>query len=208
MFTGLVQLVAPVARVQDRGQTRRLEVGAALPAARRQLGASVCVQGACLTVVEADPARLAFDVAFETLRRTTLGDLRPGDRVNLEPSLAVGEPLGGHLVTGHVDGVGVVRQLRPRGDAREMWLEAPAQIARFVAPKGSICVDGVSRTVNDVRGRRFMVGLVPHTLAVTTLGHLRAGARVNLEADLVARYVARWLEGREPRPQGDGPPHA
>ena len=210
MFTGLVQLVAPVARIRDRGATRRLEVAAALPTPQRALGASVCVQGACLTVVEGASDRVAFDVAFETLRRTTLGDLRAGNPVNLEPSLAVGDPLGGHLVTGHVDGVGIARQIRPRGEAREVWFEAPATVAPFLAAKGSVCVDGVSLTINEVRGRRFMVGLVPHTLEVTTLGQLRVGTRVNLEADLIARYVARWLEGRAASglpPEEDPAPH-
>ncbi len=187
MFTGLVRTTARV----RRSEGGRLILGVRLAPADRALGASVCVHGVCLTVVEATDDRVAFDLGFETLARTTLGDLAPGDEVNVEPSLRVGDALGGHFVTGHVDGVGRVRSVTERDGAREVWIEAPDALVPMLAPKGSVCVDGVSLTVNAVEAGAFMVGLVPHTLQVTTLGRLAPGARVNLEADPIARYVVR-----------------
>jgi riboflavin synthase len=142
--------------------------------------------------------RVEFEAAFETLRATTLGALAVGSRVNLEPSLRVGDPLGGHLVSGHVDGVAVVRSIARRGDAREVWIDVPAPLRRFVAVKGSVALDGVSLTVNEVDASGFAIGLIPHTLGVTTLGSLAPGVRLNLEVDVLARYVARLLEA------GDG----
>ncbi len=194
MFTGLVDCVAPVARVADGPDVRRLTVDVAWPDSRRPVGASVCVSGVCLTVVVSSEAAVAFDVAFETLERTTLGSVGVGDPVNLELSLRLGDPLDGHLVSGHVDGVGITRSRRTRGDGRELWVDVPGELLPFIATKGSICVDGVSLTVNRVDHSGFMVGIIPHTLEVTTLGHRRPGDRVNLEVDLLARYVARRLE--------------
>lgn len=191
VFTGLVTHRGTILARTARPEGARLVVSAALAADDRVLGASVSVQGVCLTVVDSAEDRLAFDLGFETLARTTLGDLAAGDPVNLEPALRAGDPLGGHLVTGHVDGVGTVRRVVARGEAREVWFDAPAELRPMLAPKGSVCVDGVSLTVNEVDDAGFCVGLVPHTLAVTTLGRIEPGARVNLEADLVARYVAR-----------------
>lgn len=194
MFTGLVQGVGRVRAIVPAAQQKRLVIDAALDARARELGASVCVSGVCLTVTAASPEHFEVDAAFETLSRTTIGDLREGGRVNLEPALRVGDALGGHLVSGHVDGVGELVSATDRGDAREMWFRVPADLSRFVAEKGSICIDGVSLTVNGVQGDRFSVGLIPHTLAATTLGELEPGSRVNLEVDLLARYVARLLE--------------
>jgi riboflavin synthase len=184
MFTGIVQAVGRVV------STRPFVVDAGkLPLGDVAIGDSICVQGCCLTVTKKRARRLAFDVSKETLR-VTAGLDRPG-AVNLEKSLALGDRLGGHLVTGHVDGVGVCASVKGSVYA----FRAPAALSRYLATKGSVTVDGVSLTVNAVRGNRFEVNLIPHTLKVTTLGRLAPGAEVNLEVDLVARYVER-LAGR------------
>jgi riboflavin synthase len=183
MFTGIVQAVGRIEKLKPL----QLATGR-LPLGDVRIGDSICVQGCCLTVVKKAKGRLWFDVSKETLRVTTGLD-GPG-RVNLEKSLGLGDKLGGHLVTGHVDGVGVV-VVFSRGLLK---VKAPKQLARYIARKGSICIDGVSLTVNRVKGRSFEVNLIPHTLKVTTLGRLAPGDRVNLEVDLVARYLARWQE--------------
>lgn len=157
------------------------------------LGESIAVNGACLTVVADHGGTFEADVSAETLAKTTLGELLPGAEVNLERSLKVGDRLGGHLVAGHVDGVARVLDITASGDARQIAFEAPEALAPFIAAKGSVAIDGVSLTVNGVEGRRFEVMLIPHTLAVTNLKHLGPGSRVNLEVDLVARYVVRYL---------------
>ncbi|MCA9636924.1 MAG: riboflavin synthase [Myxococcales bacterium] len=198
MFTGLVQRVGTLAAIEPRAERRRLRIAAALDERDRILGASVAVSGVCLTVVAATARDFEVDAAFETLAVTTLGDLAVGARVNLEPALRIGDALGGHLVSGHVDGVGRLRSQSRRGDAILMWFDAPAELRRYIAAKGSICVDGVSLTVNEIDGEGFAVGLIPHTLAVTTLGDLRPGVRVNLEVDLIARYVERLLSAQKP----------
>jgi riboflavin synthase len=185
MFTGIVQAVGRIERIHPHVvATGRLPLGDV------KIGDSICVQGCCLTVVKKAQGRLWFDVSRETLR-VTAGLDRPG-KVNLEKSLALGDRLGGHLVTGHVDGIGVVLAFS-RGILK---IEAPKLLARYIARKGSICVDGVSLTVNQVRGSTFEVFLIPHTIKVTTLKRLSRGAKVNLEVDLVARYVARLREAR------------
>lgn len=194
MFTGLVQAMGDVVAVREAAEGRALEVAAPLSASDLAIGASVAVQGVCLTVTASGAGRCTFQAAFETLSRTTLGALAVGDRVNLEPSLRVGDPLGGHLVSGHVDGIATVRSIAPRGDAREVWIDVPEPLRRFVAQKGSVALDGVSLTINEVDATGFAVGLIPHTLAVTTLGALARGARLNLEVDVLARYVARLLD--------------
>ena len=180
MFTGIVQAVGRIVRLQP------LRIGTGrLPLADVRVGDSISVQGCCLTVVKKTKGRLWFDVSTETLR-VTAGLDRPGE-VNLEKSLALGDRLGGHLVTGHVDGIGVV--LRRSGSL--LQVKAPKPLARYIARKGSVCIDGVSLTVNRVKGAAFEVNLIPHTLEVTTLGRLARGARVNLEIDLIARYLER-----------------
>ena len=194
VFTGLVQTRGTVRSVGESPQARRLTIASDLAMEHLALGASVAVSGVCLTVVSAQAGRFAVDVAFETLRRTTFERVGIGSEVNLEPSLRMGDPLGGHLVSGHVDGVGSLRSSRERGQARELWFDMPAELLRFVAPKGSVCVDGVSLTVNEVDTGGFMVGVIPHTLEVTTLGSRRVGDPVNLEVDIIARYVARLLD--------------
>lgn len=196
MFTGLVQSLALVVDVGQEPPGRRLlvrEPGAA-PLAR--VGESISLDGCCLTVAAVEGDLLAFDVGPETLRRTTLGDLAAGREVNLERSLAVGDRVGGHFVSGHVDGVGVVDGRYEEGAWATVWFRFPAELAGQMAPKGSVAVNGVSLTLVDVEAERFSVALVPHTLAATTLGRLAVGDRVNLETDLLAKYVAKQLNGR------------
>jgi riboflavin synthase len=200
MFTGIVQGVGRIRSVEPRGGdvTLWIETGP-VPLSGVEVGGSIAVSGACLTAVQLEPHAFAADVSRETLSLTTLGGAAAGTAVNIEKALCAGQPLGGHYVTGHVDGVGQV--LARHDDARSVRIEfeVPAELARYVARKGSICVDGVSLTVNGASGRRFDVNLVPHTLEVTTLGALRPGGRVNLEVDIIARYLERMLEeGRSP----------
>ncbi|MCH9681884.1 MAG: riboflavin synthase [Deltaproteobacteria bacterium] len=196
MFTGLVQLVGTLGARRPGPQQQTLVIEARLEARDRVLGASVAINGVCLTVTESDADQFAVDAAFETLQRTTLGDLAVGAALNLEPALRVGDALGGHLVSGHVDGVGRVRSVEARGDAREIWVDVPPELMRFCAAKGSICIEGTSLTVNEIDAKGLSVGLVPHTLQATTLHALAAGAGVNLEVDQIARYVARLLDHR------------
>ncbi len=183
-----------MASVESRGGDVRLVIACErLDLARVHIGDSICVQGCCLTATELGAKTFAADVSRETLNLTTLADFTPGTLVNLEPALRAGDALGGHLVSGHVDGVAQVLSLS--GDARStrVVLGAPAALARYLAPKGSVAVDGVSLTINAVEAASFGVNLIPHTQAVTTLGRLAPGARLNLEIDQVARYVARLL---------------
>jgi riboflavin synthase len=193
MFTGIVQAVGRIATVQAMSDGLKLTLDAGtLGLSDLGVGDSVAVSGCCLTIVAIDQTKLAFDVSAETLRCTARLD-RPGP-VNLEKALRFSDRLGGHLMAGHVDGVGIVTRFERAasdGENVELEIEAPAELARFIASKGSIAVDGVSLTINAVAGRRFSVNLIPHTLAVTTLGSLASGARVNLEVDMIARYVAR-----------------
>jgi riboflavin synthase len=192
MFTGIVQAVGAITSVTPLEQGVRIAVDAGgLELGGVAIGDSVCVQGCCLTVVARDGGTLGFEVSRETLACTASLD-RPG-RVNLERSLAIGDPLGGHLVTGHVDAVGEVLAFEPAGESRLLRLRLPQVLVRYVARKGSVCVDGVSLTVNRVNGSDFESNLIRHTLQATTLGGLATGARVNLEVDLVARYVERMV---------------
>ncbi len=198
MFTGLVRTIGTVAALQERAELRRIEIACELEARDLELGASVCCAGVCLTVVASSAGRFAVEAAFETLRKTTLGGLAVGAPINLEPSLRVGDALGGHFVFGHVDGLGKVRSRELRGSACELWIDLPAELLPLAAAKGSLAVDGTSLTVNTVDARGVMVGIIPHTLSATTLGRLAPGDAVNLEADVLARYVARLLETRAP----------
>ncbi len=194
MFTGIVQDVGRVLAREDRGGDARIVIGFRhLRSADFHVGDSICVQGCCLTATELPDGAFAADVSRETLSLTTLGDLAVGSPVNLEPSLKAGDALGGHLVSGHIDGVAEVVAIS--GDARSTRLKiaVPADLARYIARKGSVAVDGVSLTVNEVEGVTFGVNIIPHTQTVTTLGKLTVGARVNLEVDQVARYVERLL---------------
>jgi riboflavin synthase len=192
MFTGIILATGRVTSIAQRSGDLELGVAAAgLDLSRIAIGDSVSVQGVCLTVTRKEDASFFADVSRETMAKTTLGSLRVGSRVNLEPSLRAGDALGGHLVSGHVDAVGKLRQADQDARSWRLDFEVPEGFARFVAPKGSICVDGVSLTVNGVDGRRFDVNIIPHTLAVTTLGELRVGDEVNIEIDVVARYLDR-----------------
>jgi riboflavin synthase len=194
MFTGIIIATGRLASIDERAGDLRLGIeAAALDPARLGLGESVSVQGVCLTVVERKDAVFYADVSRETMAKTTLGMLGQGSRVNLEPALRAGDALGGHMVSGHVDAVG--RLTATHADARSwrMQFELPAELMRFVAPKGSICINGVSLTVNQVGGRLFDVNIIPHTYEVTTLGELAVGAGVNIEIDLIARYLDRLL---------------
>jgi riboflavin synthase len=194
VFTGIVREVGTVAAFDGS----RLVVTAPETEADVAVGDSVSVAGVCLTVVPGDEGGVAFDVVPETLSRTALGDLQAGDSVNLEPSLRMGDPLGGHVVQGHVDAVGRVRSITPEGESRRVWFEAPEAIVRYCLEKGSIAVDGVSLTVAALDDDGFEVALIPHTLTVTTLGGLEPGDEVNLEADVLAKVVERLVAARLP----------
>jgi riboflavin synthase len=205
MFTGLITDVGRVRAVEDSNGLRRVTVESSYPVSALQMGASVQHSGVCLTLVEFGEkpggSWWVVEAIPETLSRTTLGRWLAGSKVNLELSLKLGDELGGHLVYGHVDGLGIVRSITPDGDSRRIQVEVAEGLAKFLAEKGSICIDGVSLTVSGV-GKSdgadwFEVAIIPHTLAVTTLGTLTPGDRVNLEVDMLARYVARMLEWRD-----------
>ncbi|MGB5209148.1 MAG: riboflavin synthase [Gammaproteobacteria bacterium] len=200
MFTGIVHSQGVVEAIEPRGgdvrlriQCPQLEPGSAAP------GDSIAVNGVCLTAVALSETGFAADVSGETLKLTTLGDLKAGQRVNLERALTLATPLGGHLVTGHVDGVGEIVELRPEARSVQFRVRAPAELAHYIARKGSVCIDGVSLTVNKVDGPVFTINIVPHTLEVTGISGWKPGTRVNLEVDIVARYLERLLDGRETR---------
>jgi riboflavin synthase len=193
VFTGLIREVGTVAAVEGGADGVRLEIDAPLTSRDAALGDSVSIAGVCLTVVAVHGKRLAFDAVPETLDRSSLGGLAPGARVNLEPALRAGEALGGHYVQGHVDGVGTVRSVEPEGDGKRIWLDAEPDLLRYAVEKGSIAVEGTSLTIADLDDDGFAVALIPHTLEETTLGALRAGDRVNLEADVLAKYVEKLL---------------
>ena len=199
MFTGIVTDVGTVETVEARNDVRKLVIASRYEAAGIAIGASIACSGVCLTVVAVEPrpdggSRFVVEAGPETLALTTAVDWATGTRLNLERALAIGDELGGHLVTGHVDGLAEILVREDVGETTRFELRAPAPLARFVAAKGSICLDGTSLTVNTVAGDTFSVHLIPHTLAVTTWGERRAGDRLNLEVDLMARYVARLRE--------------
>ncbi len=201
MFTGIVEAVGGIGRVEPKGADLRVRIDTgALDMSDVRPGDSIAVSGVCLTAVDCAGDGFWADVSRETLEHTTLRTARVGTRVNLEKALAAGSRLGGHLVSGHVDGVGVLRERQPDGQSVRLRIEAPAALARYIAQKGSICVDGVSLTVNAVDGARFDLNIVPHTAHQTTLAALSAGQRVNLEVDLIARYLERLLNARGPDP--------
>ncbi|MGH8041705.1 MAG: riboflavin synthase [Rudaea sp.] len=192
MFTGIVQAVGSIARSEPRdGDTRLLIDAGSLDLDDVAIGDSICVSGVCLTAVGIDGKQFVADVSVETLACTTLGALQTASRVNLEKSLHLTDRLGGHLVSGHVDGVGRVISIAADARSQRWCVEVPPELARYIAAKGSVCIDGVSLTVNDVSGDRFGVNLIPHTIDATTFRDRRAGDVVNLEVDLIARYVER-----------------
>lgn len=194
MFTGIVTDIGRVRSVRQTDRDRRYEIETAWDTATIDLGASISHAGCCLTVTEKGEGWFAVEVSGETLSKTKLGDWAEGARVNLERAARLGDELGGHIVSGHVDGLGEVVSITPEGGSHRIVVEAPAPLHRFIAPKGSITVDGVSLTVNGVQERRFDLNIIPHTWDATTLGGLKVGDKVNLEIDMLARYLARWQE--------------
>jgi riboflavin synthase len=195
MFTGIVRERGRIAALESGEDGLRLAIDAPQTAAEARVGDSVSIAGCCLTVTQAENGRLAFDAVQETLARSTLGRLAEGDEVNLEPAVRVGEPLGGHYVQGHVDGVGNVTAVEPEGAGLRVWIEAAPELLRYCVEKGSIAVDGVSLTIAELRSGAFAVALVPYTLEETTLGALAPGDEVNLEVDMLAKYVERLVQG-------------
>jgi len=201
MFTGIIREVGALLSRREAGDTY-LRIACRRAPETIEIGASIACNGICLTVMEtgADPGpggdRCWFEVAAsaETKNRTTLGAWQPGQRINLEPALRLGDEMGGHIVSGHVDGVGEITGLRAEGDSHRLNVRAPETLARFIASKGSICIDGISLTVNEVAGASFGVNIIPHTWSVTSLAGAEPGGQVNLEIDLLARYVARLNE--------------
>jgi riboflavin synthase len=192
MFTGIVQAIGELRAVTPRGGDVELLIAAGtLGLEGVAIGDSISVSGCCLTVTRLSADSFAADASLETLQVTTLGGWRPGQRVNLEKALRAGDPLGGHYVTGHVDGIATVAATNSDARSLRMDFEVPGRLARYIARKGSVCIDGVSLTVNDVAQHRFGVNLIPHTLAATTLGGCRPGTQVNVEVDIIARYLER-----------------
>jgi riboflavin synthase len=196
MFTGLIEEVGHVRSVRRAGRSLHLTIGASRVVQGLRLGDSVAVNGVCLTVVRADAGGFTADVMPETYQRTNLQELAPGDPVNLERTLALGDRFGGHIVQGHVDGTGAILAMEREEIAVWLTVAAPPDILRYLVPKGSVAIDGISLTVVDVGPDRFRVSLIPHTVAATNLGRRRVGARVNLEVDILAKYVERLLTGR------------
>lgn len=195
MFTGIVTDLGEVRRVaRNEGLDAKFEIATQYDLSTVDIGASIAHNGVCLTVIEKSAETYVIQASAETLSKTTLGDWQAGAKVNLERACKVGDELGGHIVSGHVDGVARVVSIRPENESLRFTFEAPVDLAKFVAPKGSVALDGVSLTVNEVDGRLFGINVIPHTQAVTTFGTLREGDRVNMEIDMLARYVARLLE--------------
>lgn len=194
MFTGIVAAIGRVVEVKRQGNNTRMLVHASeLPLDQVKLGDSLCVHGVCLTVVEKRDREFAADLSPETLAVTTLGALAPGSRVHLEPALTLASPLGGHLVTGHVDGIGSVVQRAEQGETYRFQIQAPEILRRYISRKGCVCVDGVSLTVHAVEGAEFSVQIIPHTVHKTTLGDYTEGRSVNIEVDILARYLEQLL---------------
>ncbi len=194
MFTGIVTDVGRLRAVRETNRDLRFEVETSFDLATIDMGASISHAGCCLTIVEKGDNWFAVEISGETLSLTTLGTWKEGDAVNLERAARVGDELGGHIVSGHVDGVGEVISVESEGGSHRVKIRVPRPLHRFIAPKGSITVDGVSLTVNEVEDDVFGVNLIPHTWDVTTLGRLKPGVKVNLEIDMLARYLARWRE--------------
>ena len=196
MFTGIVTDVGKVRHIEKRGDTH-VVIATAYDVSAVDIGASISCSGVCMTVIDKGNAKerwFAVTASGETLSKTTLGGWKVGDPVNLERPVRVGDEFGGHIVTGHIDGTAELVRLTPEGESTRMTFQVPAALARFIAPKGSVALDGVSLTVNEVDGTRFGVNIIPHTTRVTTFGHMKPGMKANLEIDLLARYVARLVK--------------
>ena len=192
MFTGIITATGTLDRIENSGSDRRVNINAGkLDLSDVKAGDSICVSGVCLTVVELAPGGFAVDVSAETLACTTFNFLQTGDRVNLEKALRLGDPLGGHLVSGHTDGVGCITRLREDARSVRYTIEAPPALIPYLCKKGSICLDGVSLTVNEVDANSFDVNIIPHTMDETIFPHYQTGSRVNLEIDIIARYLEK-----------------
>lgn len=197
MFTGIVTDVGKVRHIEKRGDTH-IVIATNYDVAAVEIGASIACSGVCMTVVDKGGSAdrwFAVTASGETMSKTNMGQWKVGDRVNLERPLRVGDELGGHIVTGHIDGTAEIVGIEPDGESTRMTFQAPTALSRFIASKGSVALDGVSLTVNDVDGSRFGVNIIPHTTQVTTFGRMKPGSKVNLEIDLMARYVARLVKG-------------
>lgn len=195
MFTGIIKDIGIVRSIQKNGDWR-IEIETALDLTRTQIGASISCSGCCLTVVQKGPKTFTVDVSAESLSKTNLGAWSQGTKVNLEPALRMGDELGGHIVSGHVDAVACIKKLEKDGDSYRLKIETPRALAAFIAPKGSVTLDGISLTVNEVEGNIFGVNIIPHTWQRTTLGLKVAGDQLNIEIDMLARYVARIMNHR------------
>jgi riboflavin synthase len=194
MFSGIIKTMGMVIEVDnDRGDPR-FYIQSDLDLSKVDIGASICHAGCCLTVIEKKNDIYAVDVSAETLSKTTLGQWGQGTAINLEPSLKVGDELGGHIVSGHVDGIAKIISIKPEGDSHRLVIEAPQELAKFIAPKGSVALDGISLTVNEVKDNQFGINIILHTWEVTTLGQCLAGDKLNIEIDLMARYAARLMD--------------
>lgn len=196
MFTGIVTHIGTVARIDAARGDMRMVIRSTLDPQLIRMGASIACSGCCLTVVDKDDDWFAADVSAETLSKTVLGYWKEGTRLNLEMSLKVGDELGGHIVSGHVDGVATIEDIRIEGDSHRLKIRAPHDLSKFIAPKGSVALDGISLTVNEVDGDVFGVNIIPHTWIHTTIGDRQPGDEVNIEIDLMARYAARLLQAR------------
>lgn len=204
MFTGLIEDLGTVRELRKGSDSARLSVATAIPMDELELGASIAVNGICLTVTNFGGGSFTADVSPETLSRSNLGALLPGSRVNLERALRLGDRLGGHWVSGHVDAVGTLKQAQRDGNAWRLTFRLPTEVNRYVVEKGSVAIDGISLTVNSVGDETFSVAIIPHTLALTTLKEAKVGARVNIETDILGKYVERLL-GRSPRSESRAP---
>lgn len=194
MFTGIIQTMGEIVRIDnDRGDPR-FYIQSNIDLSKIDIGSSVCHAGCCLTVIEKEGDVFAVDVSAETLSKTTLGQWKQGAKINLETSLKVGDELGGHIVSGHVDGVAKIQSIKQEGDSHRLIIEAPEDLAKFIAQKGSVALDGISLTVNAVNDNQFGINIIPHTWDVTTLGQKNEGDTLNIEIDLMARYAARLMD--------------
>lgn len=193
MFTGIIEELGTVKSIHSQSGGMRLSISGKIVLDGMKIGDSISVNGACLTVVEISNTLFSADVSRESLDKSNLGKLRVGDKVNLERPMRLADRLGGHLVAGHVDAVGVIRGIVKKGDASVFTFEAPPEVLRYLVYKGSVAIDGISLTVNEIQGKRFSVTIIPHTLQMTTLGFKKIGDLVNLEVDLIGKYVEKFL---------------
>jgi riboflavin synthase len=194
MFTGIIQAKGTVLSIDHSRGDARFKIQTKMRLDNVAIGASICHSGCCLTIVEKNADTYSVDVSAETLSKTTLGQWKEGTLVNLEPSLKLGDELGGHIVSGHVDSVATITSIIPEGDSHRLVIKAPQNLAKFIAPKGSVALDGISLTVNNVDGHLFGINIIPHTWEVTSLGQKKVGDSLNIEIDLMARYAARLME--------------